>query len=478
MATSNGSHSGFSPTLADSISSSSHIMSASMSSLSSSISSARNSSSHISKSYRQASTLFLTRRLPEALSTILPLITQPTSEDNGPSTEPAPVAKASRTTRIKVWSLYLTILNAIVELDPDEGKDAFGTQEWRQLVSKVREGEVWEEVVRDGYHGVEGDVDSDVVINLATLLLAHARTQTLNQKRLESYLAAANTPNLDLSGRFGNIHSAEPSPARHRSPHKGKSNLPSGAATPRDLNARVKILELYTLHVLLRNDEWDYAREFISMSSVLDDERREAFLQALQSLYEEQKESERREREEKARQEEELKRDLEEARRLRAENEAIERKRLEEERARRTAAAASSEVDYGVEGTPSVAGSSTSRTSRGGGKKHARSKSSAGSGAAGKLTAASKKGKGVVAAPPSLGSRATMVLSNVRALIEHLGGSFLSNPLVLIRTLAFIIGFLLLLSRKNIRQRISRVLGNSWGKVKATAGMGVKVSYI
>lgn len=137
-----------------------------MSSLSSSISSARNPSSHISKTYRQASTLFLTRRLPEALSTILPLIAPPSEEESGTAAEPAPVAKASRTTRIKVWSLYLTILNAIVELDPDEGKDAFGTQEWRALVSKVREGEVWEEVVRNGYHGVEGDVDSDVVINL------------------------------------------------------------------------------------------------------------------------------------------------------------------------------------------------------------------------------------------------------------------------------------------------------------------------
>jgi hypothetical protein len=100
------------------------------------------------------------------LSTILPLITPPSEEESGSAAEPAPVAKASRTTRIKVWSLYLTILNAIVELDPDEGKDAFGTKEWRALVSKVREGEVWEEVVSNGYHGVEGDVDSDVVINL------------------------------------------------------------------------------------------------------------------------------------------------------------------------------------------------------------------------------------------------------------------------------------------------------------------------
>src|SRR5271167_328897 len=129
----------------------------------------RHGSSQISKIYRQASTLFLTRRLPESLSTILPVITASTEHDlngNISSSEPAPIASASRTTRIKVWSLYLTILNAVVELDPDEGKQAFGTQEWRTLVSKVREGEVWEEVVTNGYSGVEGDVDSDVVINL------------------------------------------------------------------------------------------------------------------------------------------------------------------------------------------------------------------------------------------------------------------------------------------------------------------------
>jgi hypothetical protein len=100
------------------------------------------------------------------LSTILPVITQPESEDNSSEKEPAPVSKASRTTRIKVWSLYLTILNAIVELDPDEGKQAFGSSDWRALVTKVRDGVVWEEVVKNGYGGVEGDVDSDVVINL------------------------------------------------------------------------------------------------------------------------------------------------------------------------------------------------------------------------------------------------------------------------------------------------------------------------
>ncbi|KAJ4304378.1 hypothetical protein N0V88_001991 [Collariella sp. IMI 366227] len=142
-------------------------LSASISALSSTVPSGRNAAaSHISKTYRQASTLFLTRRLPEALSTVLPLVSPIPSEDQEGSFEPAPVVRASRSSRIKVWSLYLTVLNAILELDPDEGKDAFGTQEWKALCHKVREGEVWEEVVRNGYHGAEGDVDAEVVINL------------------------------------------------------------------------------------------------------------------------------------------------------------------------------------------------------------------------------------------------------------------------------------------------------------------------
>jgi hypothetical protein len=143
-------------------------LSASISSLSSSVPSGRNAAaSHISKTYRQASTLFLTRRLPEALSTVLPLVSPPQADDdpNG-STEPAPVIRASRSSRVKVWSLYLTVLNAIAELDADDGKDAFGAQEWRALCYKVRSGEIWEEVIRNGYHGVEGDVDAEVVINL------------------------------------------------------------------------------------------------------------------------------------------------------------------------------------------------------------------------------------------------------------------------------------------------------------------------
>jgi hypothetical protein len=161
-------HNGFHPALSPAISPSTsetfshNLLASSISSLSASTTASRHPS-QISKTYRQSSTLFLTRRLPEALTTLLPLITPPESSAHS---EPASIAVASRTTRIKVWSLYLTILNAIIELEPDEGKDAFGAQEWRGLCNKVRDGAIWEEVVKNGYHGVEGDVDSDVVINL------------------------------------------------------------------------------------------------------------------------------------------------------------------------------------------------------------------------------------------------------------------------------------------------------------------------
>jgi hypothetical protein len=162
----NGSHATTLPPARGTLSSS-QLLSSSVSSISSSTSS-RQASSQISKIYRQASTLFLTRRLPESLSTILPVIQPPPPTDGSSegTGEAAPIVRASRSTRIKVWSLYLTILNAVLELDPDEGKVSFGSSEYRALVNKVRDGEVWEEVVRNGYGGIEGDVDADVVINL------------------------------------------------------------------------------------------------------------------------------------------------------------------------------------------------------------------------------------------------------------------------------------------------------------------------
>lgn len=349
-------------------------------------------------------------------------------------------------------------------------------------------------------------------------MLAHAKTQVLNQKRLESYLSFSQSqvsPNLDLSGRFETSLQRR-SLSRHRSP----ARRTPGTDTPRDLNSRVKILELYTLHVLLRNDEWDYAREFITASPILDEERREAFLQALQSLQDEQHEAEKRETEEKRRQEEQVQQDLEETRRIRAENEERERRRIEEERARREGGGGGgsgygggggglesiggSEVEYSGDGMSSAsqprrhkAPSSTagSTSTRGGGRTRS-SKSSklaaptsapassasakpARTPSAPKPKPKSAKGKSrAVAAPPTLGSRTAMLFSNLRGFLEQMGLAFQTTPMALLRTLLFIVALLVMLGRQGNRERIARVLGGVWNKIKATAGMGVKVSYI
>jgi hypothetical protein len=65
-----------------------------------------------------------------------------------------------------VWNLYITLLSSIVDLGPEDGKNELGQKEWKSLVSKVREGEIWEMIVQVGYRGMEGSVDADVVYNL------------------------------------------------------------------------------------------------------------------------------------------------------------------------------------------------------------------------------------------------------------------------------------------------------------------------
>ncbi|CAL3968644.1 hypothetical protein PZA11_004658 [Diplocarpon coronariae] len=425
--------------------------------------SSRQNTSQISKIYRQSSTLFLTRRLPESLSTIFPVITPPPADDTGANSGAAPIFKAAKTTRVKVWSLYLTILNAVLELDPDEGKVAFGSAEWRALVQKVREGSVWEEVVRHGYGGMEGDVDADVVINLTTLLLAHARSQKTNQARLETYLATSAMPSLNISP------SSLSSPRR---PSHSSTKSPGGTDTPRDLNARVRILELYTLHVLLRNNEWEYAREFISISPVLDEERREAFLQALQSLHEEQHESERRQKEEQRHQEEQLKKDIENARRRRNENEERERRREKEQTLKRSSVAGS-EVDYGVDEKPARPGSAKSRSSAPSvkGPNHINHNEKLKPAPSSRTSPAAKL-------PPSILARAGNIISNIRKLMEGVAGNFKTKPLFLLQFTAFLIGVLIITGRRDIKERLGRLLGGAWGKVRGTVKMGGKVSYI
>jgi hypothetical protein len=146
-----------------------------LSSSQSSLGPSKKASSEISKTYKEASQLFLTRRLSEALSVLQPVITPPTqTNDNANGDDDAsslaPIATATQSQRIKVWSLYVTLMNSIVDLGDDEGRRDFGQKEYKALVAKVRDGEIWEQVIRDGYNGREGSVDAEVVYNLYVLL--------------------------------------------------------------------------------------------------------------------------------------------------------------------------------------------------------------------------------------------------------------------------------------------------------------------
>lgn len=79
------------------------------------------------------------------------------------------------------------------------------------------------------------------------LLLAHSQDQTVTQKKIEAYLSAA-------------------------------PSLLGSDDDPKAVSQRVKLMELYILHVLPRVGDWEYAREFTQMSPDLDEEQKDVRL--------------------------------------------------------------------------------------------------------------------------------------------------------------------------------------------------------
>ena len=429
-----------------------------------SLPSPRKARSEISKVYKQAETLFVTRRFSEALATVEPLITVPHSQDGTHDDEAiddvAPVARASQKSRIKVWSLYLTLLNAVAELGPEEGKREFGAREWRNLVTKAQDGTIWNEVVDIGYGGMEGIVDADVILNLASLLLAQSTTQAGNQQHLESYLSASSQPNLDLTDRFKGSHEFDALRADHNSPR-------GGTDTPRDLNARIRIIEVYTLHVLPRTGEWNYARDFINMSEVLDEDVREEFLQTLGNLENEDNKDQDQFEDALPRQDE-----LTEQEPLPAEESSPESVETVRQRPFITHDRSDSEQDYGIDQprAPLVAPKSQPAP----------------------LKATSKPAKAVQPkpsrSPPTRSTQKTTktsiykhsaaVLNALQQLIKNTTEQVSQNPMSLLRLVLFLMGLIVAFSRRDVKDRLGRLTGAGWDKFKKTVGMGVKVSYI
>ena len=135
------------------------------------ISSRKSRSSEITKIYKEATSLYVTRRLADALATIQPLVTKVELEEDASQElekveRSSPIASASRKSRTKVWCFYLTLLNDLTELGPEDGPAAIGNTEWETIVDKVQSGSIWDDVVKLGYGGREGFVDIEVTKNL------------------------------------------------------------------------------------------------------------------------------------------------------------------------------------------------------------------------------------------------------------------------------------------------------------------------
>ncbi|KAL4883468.1 hypothetical protein BJY04DRAFT_25970 [Aspergillus karnatakaensis] len=412
-----------------------------------------------SKTYKKASQLFLTRRLQEALESLEPVIPTKSSnvdnEVNG-TDSPSAIATVPATWRIKVWNLYVTLLSAIIDLGPEEGKRTIGQKEWKDISTQVRDGAIWEKVVQTGYQGREGSVDAEVVYNLGTLLLNHSPSQTVNQQRLETYLSSYGQPNLDIEE-----HLQSPTSSQRR-------HIKGGTDTPKDLAARVRLIELFTLHVLPRNEEWDYAREFINLSEVLDDERKELFLQTLDGLKEEKEQGKLRAAALQREKDAELERQLQEAERQKAEESAAAERASQQKGHRRSG----SEVDYGIEKT------NPNGSIRGKKSAEKPGSSKAGSSSRGAMSPPNSKNLKKSEKPETRARQSQALVTVLRNLVQYLGKSISNNPLSFVRSLLFLLGLLFALNKPNVRERIRRIAGSGWQKIRGTVGMGVKVSYI
>lgn len=75
-------------------------------------------------------------------------------------------------------------------------------------------------------------------------------------------------------------------------------------------------------------------------------------------------------------------------------------------------------------------------------------------------------------------SQARNLFRVLQNLALNMAGALTKNPTVLFRMMIFMLAFIVAFSRREIRERLRRVVASSWAKVRGTVGMGVKVSYI
>lgn len=74
--------------------------------------------------------------------------------------------------------------------------------------------------------------------------------------------------------------------------------------------------------------------------------------------------------------------------------------------------------------------------------------------------------------------RASSALHNLQSMVLDASRGMRSGNFNVFRLVMFMLAFLVLVARRDLRDRLRRAIEEGWSKVKRTVGMGVKVSYI
>ena len=262
-------------------------------------------------------------------------------------------------------------------------------------------------------------------------------------------------------------------------PLSSKSELTDAEHNPRfsrSIQEKVKIVELFTLHVLPRNGEWQYAKDFITMADVLDEELKEDMLLALRTM------------------------ELEESKRLDPPHndiflggkswtqetfpftqvESNQRDDLlipsEQDRTLRDYGSGqhvNSEKDFGID--DSVQGSGPRITKKSLVQKGIKPETQPNvSPRAARPPSKPKRSK-----PPMGVQKKSFALVKIfYRLLAAITQSLRNHPAAIMRLVLLCTAVILTLRQNSVRAQFGRVTGAGWDRLKKTVGMGVKISYI
>ncbi|ODQ53619.1 hypothetical protein SAICODRAFT_24849 [Saitoella complicata NRRL Y-17804] len=338
--------------------------------------------------FKSTTQLFLARKFPQALQKAQTLLD---------SSESA--------WKLKAWGLWIAILNAGADMNEDAGVEMWGKAEWERVKRLVREDGVWEEACQV-FECEEIELSVDVVATLTLSSIRHASNLQPLQTRLEHLIASA----------------------------------PSSAELTEQVRTEhTKLLELYTLHLLPKLGEWEYAKEFVEGNTVLVDAEKDMWTSTLESLQEGERER----------------------------AEAAEREAREE-------------AEEAAEASKATKSSSSSPSSK------SRKKSTSRKPVVAEMNGSTTPTKDPSSnaedpiAPPYAASAAALPSSSSLSRFTKFSSflfSVTSKYRSILRLLFMVIAIVEVVRRERVRERVKRGWGVVWEKVWQTVGMASKLTY-